>query len=341
MNANEKYYRKPIGAIGGGMLIFLLLLNLFGIAISLIPSLLSLLRVDTVPSTVIYQLIYAAGYLFSFMMPVLFIKLWIKKAGYPYAPMYASLKISGYIPLILFAGVTLIFAFASINAQLVSIFDYSAFSSDILWDEGAKSEPYELILQFITICVVPGFCEEFLFRGSILTNCLPFGRSNAILISALLFGLMHQNAEQILYAFAAGILLGIVYERTGSIWNCTVLHIFNNFMSLIGGVVIEKWGTGWLGYLGYTLFETAIFVLGMISLTVLIIRFFSQKKSFRDGFFGKELPASDDYATHPIAADRARKLFLTPTMVLFFVFCILQILMLIGLAVLYNGISGI
>ena len=337
MNANELYFRKTVSSIGWAMLIFLALLNVFGITISLVPAILSLFPMSTVAVNIVYQLLYAAGYLLSFMLPVAFLKLFIKKAGYPYAPMYASLKVSGYLPLILFAGVTLIFAFASINASLVSIFDYSAFSSDVLWGESShKAQPYEFVLQFIVMCVVPGFCEEFLFRGAILTNCLPFGRSNAILISSLLFGLMHQNAEQILYAFAAGIVLGLVYEKTGSIWNCTILHVFNNFMSLTGGLIVEKLGQEWLGYTCYVMFETGLFVLGFLSIGILIVRFFSQKQDLREGVFGKKLPAADHYATHPVSAGRIGKLFCAPSMVLFLVFCALQILLLIGMAVLYG-----
>lgn len=328
MNQNERYYRSVTGAVGTGMLVFLLLLNVVGIGLSFLDVLFRSLLADPLYD-VAYQTVYAAGYLLSFMLPVLVIKRAITKRGYAYQPMKTSLRLSPWIFLIIPAGIAVVFSASYFNASMVSIFHYSEISSEILWGEGGEAPAvYKIILDFIVICVVPGFCEEFLFRGAILSNCRPFGRANAILISSFLFAMMHQNAEQIFYAFVAGIFFGLVYEKTGSIWSCTVLHILNNFLSVGFSLIFYKYGEAFESQLYTTALEVVIFLVGVIALMSLVF-FFSRKEDIRGGFFGKKLPVSDGYAACPIEPKRAVRLFLTPTMVIFLCLCVVQLLFLL------------
>ena len=335
-NANEYRYWKTVRAIGIALLFFLLFLNLFSISLELLNRLFQFLDVGQVAGTVMLQLYYAAGYLASFMLPVAFLRLFLRKAGYSYRPMRAQASLSPWFPLILFAGIAVIWALSYVNAMMVSIFNYSAFSSDVLWQEGGDSAWYRQVLTFLTLCLVPAFCEEYLFRGAILTNCLPFGRGTAILISSLLFALMHQNAEQLLYAFAAGLVLGLVYERTGSIWNCVLLHLFNNFLGTFQNLFLQGVSDRYSNVL-YALLEGILFSAGLIAAVVLIFRFAPRKADARDGIFGKSLPASDSWAESPVRAGRAVRLFLNLPMVVFLAMTVLTVVLLIVRAVQYHG----
>lgn len=333
MSPNEQYYRKMMGTLGATMLLFLLFLNVFGIASLIVSEIMP-------PSTwgnIIDQLIYAAVYMASFLLPIPCFRALAKKIGHSPVPIKATPKMSPFMPLILFAALAIVLAAANINSFFVSIFDYSDFSNEVLWGDVSRMSPYEIVLQFIVMCLVPGICEEFLFRGTILTNCLPFGRSRAIFISALLFALMHQNSEQIFYTFVAGIILGVLYEYTGSIWNCVLLHIMNNFLSLFTMVLGEYYQWTPKAELCIFILNAVVYLLGTVSAVILIVRFFSEKKSFRDGIFEKDFPAADHYAACPIEHKRAVKLFFTPTMIVFLVLSLAQILLLILGAMLYVG----
>lgn len=341
VNQNEYYYRRVIGAVGTALLFFLLFINTFGVIIAFFPVLFSLLPIGETAATVLYQLVYAAGYLLSFMLPVPILKRMIQKQGLTYHPMRAEMKLSPRSFLIIPAGIAVVYSAAYVNAAFVSIFQYSAFSSEVLWGSTeVLPQPFEWVLEFIVLCIVPGFCEEFLFRGAILTNCLPFGRSNAIMISSFLFAMMHQNAEQILYTFAAGIVLGIVYEMTGNLWACTFLHIANNFFSLYQSAIALKFRQMLASTVAVAVVESVLFLIGVISVAILVVRFFSHKTELRDGFFGKTIPAADGYATYPVATKRAVRLFLTPTMTIFLVISVLQMIFLMGMAVLYGIFAG-
>lgn len=334
LNVQEQYYRTVIFSIGVTMIWFLLLMNLLGLLLSVLQPLTESLPISKVAADVIYQLSYAAGYLLVFMLPVVFLKRSLKKRGVNYHAMKTQVRLSPYLPAIVLGGMVLIWSQSYINAAMVSIFNYSEFSAEMLWEQNKEYTAYQLVLQFIVIAVVPAFCEEFLFRGAILTNLLPFGRGNAILISSLLFAVMHQNAEQILYAFAAGLLLGTVYERTDSIWNCVLLHLINNFSSFALGIIAKKLHSN--AELAGALLETLLGLAGMACIVALVKSLSPKKPDFEKGIFGKTLPASDSYASCPVSARQSVRLFFCFPMVLFFVFAAVQIVTLIGMSVVFS-----
>ncbi len=74
--------------------------------------------------------------------------------------------------------------------------------------------------------VVPPFVEEFLFRGVILSQFRKYGDVFAVIASALLFGLLHRNFSQIVFAFICGLALGITLVRTNNIWIPVGIHMF-------------------------------------------------------------------------------------------------------------------
>lgn len=333
MTWNELYYKKVISSIGWTLMIWWGLIQGFGLLLLPLQFLLSVLSPSDVIFNLMYQLFYAAGYLTVFMLPVAFLRWILKCNGCQPQTMRLSPSVSPWLPLLVFAGVAICFSAAQLNAALVSVFDYASFSSDVLWGETGSAEAYEVVLNWIVISVVPGFCEEFLFRGAILENCLPFGRSKAILISAFLFAMMHQNAEQLLYTFVAGVVLGLIYTRTGNIWCGTVVHLINNFISVLETVIYDGTGGSEQGVLMLSLLEGGIYCLGAVSVCILIVRFFSQKATVREGFFERELPAADDYAPYPVDGARGVRLFCTPSMLLFVGLCALQTGFLILMAV--------
>ena len=335
MNANEHYFRRTAGAIGGALLLMLVLLHGFPLVISLFWTLISALSLSTVAIEILYQMFYCLGYLACFILPALMLRHLIRRAGYFYRPMQTAVKFSPWWLLAIPIGVALVFAASHFNVVLADDFIPLSYLEDMTW--GARQvalEPYELVLQFLTVCIVPGFCEEFLFRGAILENCLPFGRTRAIFISALLFSLMHQDPVQIFYTFVAGILFGVVYERTRSIWLVILMHIFNNFVSLAQEFISYRlpddvWMTAVLWML-----EILVFVAGAVSMAVLIKRGSSSKPDFSEGVFGRSAESVDVTEDSPIAEGRAVKLFLHPAMLFFIAFSGMQVFM----RMLLNGV---
>lgn len=75
--------------------------------------------------------------------------------------------------------------------------------------------------------------EELFYRKLVIDRLRVFGDLTAILVSAVVFGLVHGNINQFLYATAFGVMAGYVYVHTGKIRYTMALHMMLN---LIGGV---------------------------------------------------------------------------------------------------------
>lgn len=76
--------------------------------------------------------------------------------------------------------------------------------------------------------------EEVLFRGVMLNKLRTYGDKIAIITTALLFGLFHENFSQFFYAVGLGLMFAYVTLKTGTIKYSIGLHIMINMM---GGVI--------------------------------------------------------------------------------------------------------
>ena len=91
----------------------------------------------------------------------------------------------------------------------------------------------ELLMQFLALCVMPAIAEELLFRGAFQGLMRPCGSAAAIFAPALLFGVLHPDLAQGLTAFACGVFLGWLAERSGSILPGMLLHFVNNALAFL------------------------------------------------------------------------------------------------------------
>lgn len=98
-------------------------------------------------------------------------------------------------------------------------------------------EAAAVVLLFIKTAIVPALIEEFAVRGFLLQSMRKFGDGFAIVMSSLVFSLLHANAVQIPFAFMAGLVLGYVFCKTNSIWPSVIVHFLNNAFSCVETVI--------------------------------------------------------------------------------------------------------
>lgn len=102
------------------------------------------------------------------------------------------------------------------------------FYEDIMNSAGFSGRPSPLLVLYAVI--LGPVAEEFTFRGVTMASAkraLPFWAAN--LLQAFLFGAFHMNMIQGIYAFALGLVLGLICEKSGCIWYSVVLHMGFNF----------------------------------------------------------------------------------------------------------------
>ncbi len=118
-----------------------------------------------------------------------------------------------------------------LNNLFVTVLEQYAGYTPTASDIAINTVPQLVFAAFI-YGTLPAFCEEFFFRGLVLRS---FGgsRIGAVLISALLFGLMHGNLQQVFFAFMAGCLFAVVVEISDSLLPAMLLHFLNNAIAMV------------------------------------------------------------------------------------------------------------
>ncbi|MCL2087024.1 MAG: CPBP family intramembrane metalloprotease [Oscillospiraceae bacterium] len=91
---------------------------------------------------------------------------------------------------------------------------------------------------YITVIILAPICEELCFRGIIFKRMRTyFGLVPAVIVSSLLFGLIHINPLQILYAGALGVVMALVYHRSGKIMAPILIHAGFNSLFALGDIL--------------------------------------------------------------------------------------------------------
>ena len=166
------------------------------------------------------SLIYGIGLILSNLLSfglVLFIG--FKKSHKKFNEVFfcnnVSLKI--WISIIVF-----MFGFIILSSELDNIFNFILPMPDFFQDmfQSILVNEY-IIISIILVGIIPAFAEEMLFRGVILYGFKEnYSHKKAIIISSLLFGLIHLNPWQFVTAFIIGIVAAWICLQTNSILPC-------------------------------------------------------------------------------------------------------------------------
>lgn len=114
-----------------------------------------------------------------------------------------------------------------------------------------------------TVVLIP-VVEEVIFRGLIYTRLRnAINVPVAIVVSSLVFGVMHGHILWISYTFIGGILFAVVMEKTKSLKASILLHMaLNSVSAVIGGIEI----TGLLAYV--VILVALILIIGALCFVV-------------------------------------------------------------------------
>jgi membrane protease YdiL (CAAX protease family) len=95
--------------------------------------------------------------------------------------------------------------------------------------------PYEWMVRILGLAVGAAVAEEILFRGFIQTSLerSALGRAGAILLTSLLFAVMHVIPQGYVSYTLAGLVLGIVALATRSILIPILIHAVNNASAIV------------------------------------------------------------------------------------------------------------
>lgn len=87
-------------------------------------------------------------------------------------------------------------------------------------------------LSVLSLCLIHPVIEEWLFRGAFYGELRRMNPLFAILAQAVMFAIVHDTVDGMIYALTAGVILGILAERSGRLWPAIAAHILVNVRSL-------------------------------------------------------------------------------------------------------------
>ncbi len=90
-----------------------------------------------------------------------------------------------------------------------------------------------LAVMVVTVAIIPAISEEFLMRGALLESWRRKSAVGAVLLTSLLFALLHSAPSNIPVYFAMGVVLALVYNITRNVWLSVTVHFINNLLSVL------------------------------------------------------------------------------------------------------------
>lgn len=121
---------------------------------------------------------------------------------------------------------------AAFVGYILKLFGLESATADLT---AQNNSAWSLVFMYFYASLLGPVLEELLYRGVILQSMKKYNERFAIVLSALIFGLMHQNYQQFILAFMLGLILAAADLRSGSIVPSIIMHIIVN----TSGVVMQ------------------------------------------------------------------------------------------------------
>lgn len=129
---------------------------------------------------------------------------------------------------------------AMLANQLAALFDQNIslfeLKNTVSMSTETQSVP-EILLYIVSTAVAPAFAEELAFRGVFMNIMRRYGDAFAIITSAVVFGAMHGNTTQIIFAFVLGLIFAFVDCKANSIVPSVIIHFVNNFYAVTSDII--------------------------------------------------------------------------------------------------------
>lgn len=129
-----------------------------------------------------------------------------------------------------------------ITAFVIALF--KQFGYQLTQSEYVKpSSVIECIAIVFSTAFAPALCEEFAMRCCTLGALRKYGKGFAVVAVSIVFGLIHGNVIQFVFAFILGIVFGYITIVTDSVVPAMFIHGFNNGISVINDIVTYAAGS--------------------------------------------------------------------------------------------------
>lgn len=204
-------------------------------------------------------------------MAIPFTLMWLimkKKATKPLIP---AAKL-GFKKTFLWVGIGMLGCLAANYVTEFVIWVYDLFGYELTQPEFPQADSIiACIAVFFSTAIAPGLFEEYAFRCCSLSLLKKHGKAFSVVAVSIVFGLMHGNMIQFVFAFIVGLVLGYITLRTNSVLPAMVIHACNNGISVVQEIVTYAAGEDASNYAGYGLI-LAWLIAGVVALVYMLVK---------------------------------------------------------------------
>ncbi|MDO5759875.1 MAG: CPBP family intramembrane metalloprotease, partial [Bacteroidota bacterium] len=136
-----------------------------------------------------------------------------------------------------FIGIAMWFA----SIPLVEMFSDNSIDP-VLLEMFSDTTPLKVVGIIIGVAILPAVFEEWFFRGILQKELVKIFHNNyiSIIVTAAIFSLIHLDMSNFLARFVLGLLLGLLFFYSKSLWVNIFVHFLNNFMAILSILLASK-----------------------------------------------------------------------------------------------------
>jgi len=125
--------------------------------------------------------------------------------------------------------------FSFLGNKTMNLIRYNQEKMDEIHQSFIGTTNKSLLFNFLLMALVPAICEEIAFRGVLQTLLIRWTNNFhiGILISSIIFAMLHFQFYNIIPLLILGLLLGYTIAITNNIWSTILLHFTFNSLSII------------------------------------------------------------------------------------------------------------
>ena len=221
----RKEYSRYGYVIGMSVILFIVCQMVFAVILS--PLMSSIGSITSLNSEELSTILNIIVFIISLVVPTLFIKMYIDRdsdkchffnlKGIDVKRAVIGVLIS--IPIVILIQIILGILLEALGLNYDIVDKANLYSGSTILSK---------ILFFLQIAILPAIFEELYVRGAVLSFSRKYSDKFAILVSAILFSLIHLNISQSVFAFLMGLLLATLVVKTKSIIPSMIIHFLNN-----------------------------------------------------------------------------------------------------------------
>ncbi len=101
--------------------------------------------------------------------------------------------------------------------------------------------------EILSTILLPAIIEEYAFRCCSLGILRKYGKAFGVVVVSIIFGTIHANIIQFIFATCVGLILGYITIKTDNVIIAMIIHGLNNSLSVLGDITDYISGSSTLG----------------------------------------------------------------------------------------------